>query len=298
MALTDRNVLITGALSGIGLGLAEAFHAAGAHVFLTGRGPDRDGAADRLGERAAFLPLDVTEEKAWIAAIDAVVARRGSLDVLVNAAGAFRPGIAFEDMPLDIWREHFAVNVDGSFLGCKHAMRAMRRTGGGSIINFSSGLAHIALPDAAAYCVSKASTLALTRVAAKAGGPHQVRVNAILPGVVDTPMFWGNLREGQDPQDLLDIAAPGKTTSVSGSRKAFALASTARAASDSGTMWALSRFMWSAGMVQRRPSKSNSAHVASRTSWLRTPVRMSSSSANRPKAGFRRRAAMKSGNAL
>jgi NAD(P)-dependent dehydrogenase (short-subunit alcohol dehydrogenase family) len=84
-------------------------------------------------------------------------------------------------------------------------MNGMAKTGGGAIVNFSSGLAHIMLSDGAAYCVSKAAVLALTRLAAKAGGKHKVRVNAVLPGAIDTPMLWGNLREGQDPQSLIDM---------------------------------------------------------------------------------------------
>jgi NAD(P)-dependent dehydrogenase (short-subunit alcohol dehydrogenase family) len=113
------------------------------------------------------------------------------------------------------------VNLDGSFLGCRVAMSAMAKTGGGSIVNFSSGLAHIMLSDGAAYCVSKAAVLALTRVAAKAGGKHRVRVNALMPGAIDTPMLWGNLREGQDPQELIDmlvkqhpIGRLGQTTDI------------------------------------------------------------------------------------
>jgi NAD(P)-dependent dehydrogenase (short-subunit alcohol dehydrogenase family) len=84
-------------------------------------------------------------------------------------------------------------------------MAAMAKTGGGAIVNFSSGLAHIMLSDGGAYCVSKAAVLALTRLAAKAGGKFGVRVNAVLPGAIDTPMLWGNLRDGMQPQDLIDM---------------------------------------------------------------------------------------------
>jgi NAD(P)-dependent dehydrogenase (short-subunit alcohol dehydrogenase family) len=139
----------------------------------------------------------------------------------VNIAGVFTPGIPFEDMTLAQWRHHMDVNLDGSFMGCRLAMRAMAATGGGSIVNFSSGLAHIMLSDGGAYCVSKAAVLALTRLAAKAGGKFGVRVNAVLPGAIDTPMLWGNLREGQDPQALIDmlvkqhpIGRIGQTTDV------------------------------------------------------------------------------------
>jgi NAD(P)-dependent dehydrogenase (short-subunit alcohol dehydrogenase family) len=124
-------------------------------------------------------------------------------------------------MTLAQWRYHMHVNLDGSFMGCRFAMKAMAKTGGGAIVNFSSGLAHIMLSDGGAYCVSKSAVLALTRLAAKAGGKFGVRVNAVLPGAIDTPMLWGNLREGQDPQELIDmlvkqhpIGRIGQTTDV------------------------------------------------------------------------------------
>ena len=149
--------------------------------------------------------LDVTSEENWMQVIDAITSRHGALNGLVNVAGVFKPGIPFEDMTLSQWRYHMDVNLDGSFMGCRLAMRAMGRTGGGAIVNFSSGLAEIMLSDGGAYCVSKAAVLALTRLAAKAGGKFGVRVNAVLPGAIDTPMLWGNLREGQRPQELLDM---------------------------------------------------------------------------------------------
>jgi NAD(P)-dependent dehydrogenase (short-subunit alcohol dehydrogenase family) len=158
-----------------------------------------------LGEGARFVTLDVTSEESWEKVVDGVVAENGSLYGLVNIAGVFTPGIPFTDMTLAQWRYHMDANLDGTFMGCRFAMRAMAKTGGGAIVNFSSGLAHIMLSDGGAYCVSKAAVLALTRLAAKAGGKHGVRVNAVLPGAIDTPMLWGNLREGQDPQELIDM---------------------------------------------------------------------------------------------
>jgi NAD(P)-dependent dehydrogenase (short-subunit alcohol dehydrogenase family) len=184
--------------------------------------PGVDGAPVKaLGAKAEFMTLDVTSEEGWQKTIDAIVAKYGALNALVNIAGVFTPGIPFEDMTLAQWRYHMNVNLDGSFMGCRLAIRAMAKTGGGAIVNFSSGLAHIMLSDGGAYCVSKAAVLALTRLAAKAGGKYKVRVNAVLPGAIDTPMLWGNLREGQDPQALIDmlvkqhpIGRIGQTTDV------------------------------------------------------------------------------------
>jgi NAD(P)-dependent dehydrogenase (short-subunit alcohol dehydrogenase family) len=204
-AFATRTILITGGLGGIGGEVTRHFIAQGAHVVVTDRPGVDSAGVDSLGPQASFMTLDVTSEPGWTQVVAEVVARHGKLDALINIAGVFTPGIAFEDMSLAAWRQHMEVNLDGSFLGCRVAMTAMGKTGGGAIVNFSSGLAHIMLSDGAAYCVSKAAVLALTRVAAKAGGKHRVRVNAVLPGAIDTPMLWGNLREGQAPQDLLDM---------------------------------------------------------------------------------------------
>jgi NAD(P)-dependent dehydrogenase (short-subunit alcohol dehydrogenase family) len=202
MSLEKQTVLITGGLGGIGVEVTRHLLAAGATVVVSDR-TDQASAAVPAG--ALYRPLDVTSEADWAGVIDAVVAEHGALNGLVNIAGVFTPGIPFEDMTLAQWRLHMDINLDGSFMGCRFAMKAMAASGGGSIVNFSSGLAHIMLSDGGAYCVSKAAVLALTRLAAKAGGKHRVRVNAVLPGAIDTPMLWGNLREGQDPQDLITM---------------------------------------------------------------------------------------------
>jgi NAD(P)-dependent dehydrogenase (short-subunit alcohol dehydrogenase family) len=205
MSHDDQTILVTGALGGIGKEVVRLLLSRGARVVLSDRAaPDPDTLA-AFGGKAAFVSLDVTSEESWRQAVEQVVAGYGALNSLINIAGVFTPGIPFEEMTLAQWRHHMDVNLDGTFLGCRVAMRAMAKTGGGSIVNFSSGLAHIMLSDAAAYCVSKAAVLTLTRLAAKAGGKHRVRVNAVLPGAIDTPMLWGNLREGQAPEELIDF---------------------------------------------------------------------------------------------
>jgi len=202
MSFSGRTVLITGGLGGIGAEVTRHFLERGATVIVS----DRPGSAvPGLGDGAQYVDLDVTSEAGWTSVVDGIVAEHGKLDALVNIAGVFTPGIPFEAMTLAQWRFHMDVNLDGSFLGCRTAMAAMAKTGGGAIVNFSSGLAHIMLSDGGAYCVSKAAVLALTRLAAKAGGKFGVRVNAVLPGAIDTPMLWGNLREGMKPQDLIDM---------------------------------------------------------------------------------------------
>ena len=209
MSLENQTILITGGLGGIGTEVTRLLLSLGARVVVSDRAGAKPAqpadAAPGSGASAQSVALDVTSEESWRRVIDDIVATHGALNALVNIAGVFTPGIPFEEMTLAQWRYHMDVNLDGTFLGCRFAMQAMGKTGGGAIVNFSSGLAEIMLSDAAAYCVSKAAVLALTRLAAKAGGKHRVRVNAVLPGAIDTPMLWGNLRPGQDPQALIDM---------------------------------------------------------------------------------------------
>ena len=216
MSFENQTILLTGGSGGIGGEVARHLLAKGANVIVSDRAEDGTPV-----EGAHYLPLDVTSEAAWIATIDRIVAEHGALNGLVNIAGVFTPGIPFEEMTLAQWRYHMDVNLDGTFMGCRLAIKAMSKTGGGAIVNFSSGLAEIMLSDAGAYCVSKGAVLTLTKLAAKAGGKHKVRVNAVMPGAIDTPMLWGNLKDGQDPQELLDmlvkqhpIGRIGQTTDI------------------------------------------------------------------------------------
>jgi NAD(P)-dependent dehydrogenase (short-subunit alcohol dehydrogenase family) len=206
MSFAGRTVAITGGAGGIGIEVGRHFLALGAQVILADLDPERgNAAAESLGKGASFLTLDVTLEQGWKDAMAEIQDRHGSLYALINAAGIFKPAIPFTELSLDTWRAHFDVNLDGAFLGCKYGMLAMKDSGGGAIVNFSSGLAQIMLTDGAAYCVSKAGVLALTRLAAKAGGKFGVRVNAVLPGAIETEMMWGNLRPGQERQELVDM---------------------------------------------------------------------------------------------
>jgi 3(or 17)beta-hydroxysteroid dehydrogenase len=171
--------LITGGGSGIGLATAELLEQRGATVWT----------ADL--KNATFV-LDVTDEGCWRDTMSAVLARSGVLDILVNAAGISRNsdedhGVSAAS--LDDWRRIFAVNVEGTFLGCQAAMRAMGRRGG-AIVNISSTTALAPTATLAAYGASKAAVLQLTKsVAAACAIAHlPIRCNAMLPGMADTAM--------------------------------------------------------------------------------------------------------------
>ena len=186
--LQERIALVTGGASGIGLATAARFHAEGASVALV----DLDGvraidAAAALGERAIGIAADVTDEAAVEAAVARTCERFGRLDVAVNAAGASGFG-AIVDMPVEQWRWTVDLCLTGVFLSLKHEARRMVETGGGSIVNIASLNARQPGTGMSAYCAAKAGVEMLTKVAALELGASGVRVNAIAPGLVDTPL--------------------------------------------------------------------------------------------------------------
>jgi 3(or 17)beta-hydroxysteroid dehydrogenase len=164
--VAGKVAIITGAASGIGRGCAEVLAREGARVILTDRNePDGRAAAEALGAPHTFRVLDVTDEAAWTQVVDETVADAGRLDILINAAGI---GVLadIERTTVAQFRQTYAVNVEGVFLGCRAAIGAMKKSGGGSIINLSSvagmvaGMAHaMGGSDAAREILSKAAPL-------------------------------------------------------------------------------------------------------------------------------------------
>ena len=199
-----RGVLVTGGLGGIGTAIAQLLAARGASVYLARRPGSAIPDPAAFGTSTRHLELDVASECDWLQTLDAIESAGVALYGLVNNAAVLGAADDFRDISLAQWRRHMSVNLDGTFLGCRASMKAMSRAGGGVIVNVSSAAALLAVPEAAAYCVSKAAVLALTQLAAKAGGRHGVRVNAILPGAVDTPMLWSNLPPGGSSTAFLD----------------------------------------------------------------------------------------------
>jgi 3(or 17)beta-hydroxysteroid dehydrogenase len=199
--LQGKVALVSGAARGIGAAIASAFVREGATVWVSDR--DATGAAElatRLGAHSARL--DVREEADWIQVMASLIDTAGRLDVLVNNAGisGLEQGARHdpEHASLADWRAVMAVNLDGVFLGCKHALRAMRRHGSGSIINISSRSGLVGVPAAAAYAASKAAvrnhTKSVALYAAEQG--LAVRCNSIHPGAILTPMWEPMLGEG------------------------------------------------------------------------------------------------------
>ena len=193
-ALSGKVALVTGGRGGIGRAICSRFAAEGAEVF----------AAD-LNERGSltgaalpdnrFLKLDVTCEEDARNAMESVADSFGRLDVLVNAAG-IEIEETIENTSLEEWNRIFSVNVTGTFLTSKHALPLLRKSAGASIVNFGSYDGFIADPGLAAYCATKGAVHALTRAMACDHGPEGIRVNAVCPGYIDTPMLQ-NFFEGE-----------------------------------------------------------------------------------------------------
>lgn len=194
--LDGRVALVAGGCGGAGRAVCKRFLAEGAHVYAADLTPA--GSLDEDSTIGTFLRLDVSSEVEVQAAMAAIEASHGRLDILVNAAG-IELELTIEETSLDDWNRIMAINVTGTFLTCKHALPLMRRSAHASIINFGSYDGYIADPNLAAYCATKGAVHALTRAMACDHGPDGIRVNAICPGYVDTPMLERFYPPGVDP---------------------------------------------------------------------------------------------------
>lgn len=211
--------LVTGAASGIGRASAILLAREGARVAVADI--NEAGARDASEEITAMgcpsisYLLDVTSEENWATVLSNLVERWGRLDILVNNAG-ISFGKPFSDTSLEEWRKVMAVNLDSVFLGTKHCARAMRRGGGGSIINISSASGTKASAGASAYCASKAAVQMYSKAAALecAQNGDNIRVNTVSPSGVRTPMwetmeFWQEMKEstGSDEANYAALSA-------------------------------------------------------------------------------------------
>lgn len=195
--LQDRSVVVTGAASGIGSATTRVLLNEGAKVVATDVDEKRGEALVRDIEgafpgRIRFIRQDVTREEDWIRVLDDAETSFGPLDVLVNNAGVLPALVGLADTTLEEWRRVMAVNLDGVFLGVKHAFRKMSGRGG-SIVNVSSVAGLVGMPLTGAYAPSKGGVLLLTKAAALEGAKfeHPVRVNAVHPGYIATDMTTG-----------------------------------------------------------------------------------------------------------
>jgi NAD(P)-dependent dehydrogenase (short-subunit alcohol dehydrogenase family) len=199
---TGKTVLITGGGSGIGRATALAFASEGAAVAVAGRRREPLDQTVRLikdaGGRASAVTADVSSPTDAERLVAATADRHGGLHIAFNNAGIIEAG-PLADMDQAAWDRQVAVNLTGVFLAMKHEITHMRASGGGVIINTASNLgAHMRLPFLGAYAATKAAVSALTRAAAREYIADGIRINAISPGPIDTPM---SLRPGETDAD-------------------------------------------------------------------------------------------------
>ncbi|MEL6521504.1 MAG: SDR family oxidoreductase [Pseudomonadota bacterium] len=191
--MTERPIaLVTGAAQGIGYACAEALAADGAVPVLADINADGvQAAADQLGQGAIALHCDVGDTDHVLALFDRVERDVGPVSILVNNAGVAMPG-DFLETPVEQFQKVIDINLTGTFTALQRAARTMVAEGlHGSVVNMSSVNALVAIPSIPAYCASKGGIMQLTKAAALALAPHNIRVNAVGPGSVDTAMMAG-----------------------------------------------------------------------------------------------------------
>ncbi len=203
MGLEGKGVLITGATSGIGEQCARAFAREGAKLVLSGRSAERGEtlAAELAGSGATFIRSGLGTSAAADALVAESVGRLGRLDVLVNSAGVIHHRSVPETSDEE-WEDTIAVNLSAVFYLSRAAVREMVPAGGGVIVNVASTWGVVAGEGVAAYCASKGAVIALTRAMAADHARENVRVNAVCPGAVDTPMLVNEAKQlGMDPDE-------------------------------------------------------------------------------------------------
>ena len=206
--LKHKTAVVTGGEGGIGAAICDRFAAEGARVISADIAKNGD---DKAG--IDYRKYDVTEEADAQALFAELQQKWDKLDILVNAAG-IEIEKTIEQTSLEDWNRIFSINVTGTFLTSKYALPLLRKSDGASIINFGSYDGFIADPSLAAYCATKGAVHALTRAMACDHGPEGIRVNAVCPGFVDTPMlqsFFGSSGDIDSLKQAVRDVHPTKT---------------------------------------------------------------------------------------
>jgi NAD(P)-dependent dehydrogenase (short-subunit alcohol dehydrogenase family) len=203
--LQDKVAVVTGGGSGIGRAIAQALHRQGAKVVVADISGEEKAAAEALGSGAIAFGVDVTKASEVTALMQAAVDAFGRVDILCQAAGIEGDLGPTGECAEDNFDRVMAVNVKGTFLGMRAVLPLFAANGSGAIVNMASMASWIVLPGMPAYCASKGAVLQLTRTAAVEYATAGIRINAICPGAVDTPMLR---RTGQAVVDASVAATP------------------------------------------------------------------------------------------
>jgi 3alpha(or 20beta)-hydroxysteroid dehydrogenase len=216
LSLDGKVAVITGGARGQGAEEAMRFNELGARVVLADvLDEDGEALASKLGERAAYRHLDISDPEQWAALMAWVVAEWGRLDVLVNNAAIWATA-PIEEQPIDGFDRIISVNLRGTFLGVQAAIAPMRASGGGSIVNIASVAGVRGIPGHAAYGASKWGVRGIGQVAAVELGPDGIRVNTIMPGIIDTPMISSAAGAAAMSVEHLPLRRIGQPNDVAG----------------------------------------------------------------------------------
>ncbi len=201
--LADKVAIVTGAGSGIGEAIAHRFAASGASVALIDISGTQDTVAVDIGERARGFKADVSDPEAMASVIGQVVEHFGRLNVVCNNAGVDGTPTMLADCPVEEFDRIMAINARGVYLGMKYALPHLVASGGGSIINVASAAGLVGQAGMASYCASKGAVIQLCRAVAAEYGAHGIRVNALCPGVIETPLAQAFLAANPQLRDEL-----------------------------------------------------------------------------------------------
>jgi len=213
MSLDGKVAVVTGAGSGIGRAVAERLGAEGARLALVDINVDSAEQTVELvrqaGGTATALRTDVSNPASVRESVAAIISTYGTIDILCNVAGLDHAMKNIAELSEETWDRVMAVNAKGPFLCCKYVVPLMVENSGGAIVNVASDLGYIVVPGLGAYCASKGAVIQLTRVLAAEYSRHNVRVNAVCPTMVDTPMSRRTISTHPDPDAWLKEVEAG-----------------------------------------------------------------------------------------